>query len=331
MTKVAINGMGRIGRAVFKILLETPELELVAVNDLMKPDSIAYLLKYDSVYGKYHRSISVDGHSCVIEDKSYEVLSEKDPGQLPWNDRNIDIVFECTGIFNTRATLKKHLQAGAGTVFLSAPASDDDIVTVVHGVNLPDAREKIISCASCTTNCITPVIEILGRRIGIKKALLTTVHAYTATQNLVDGFNKKPRRGRAGALNFVPTSSGAARATTRVLPQYFDKFDGVAVRAPIPVGSIADMVLLSEKETSVDEVNNIMKEESETDRYRGIVGITHDPVVSSDMIGDSRASVIDMNMTRVVDGDLIKLMCWYDNEWGYASQMVREAVRLSRG
>ncbi len=331
MVKVAINGMGRIGRAVFKIILQNPELELVAVNDLMKPESIAYLLKYDSVYGKYNRNISIDGRSFIIEDRRYEILCEKNPGRLPWGDRGIDVVFECTGIFTTRATLEKHLHAGARRVFLSAPAKDDDIVTVVHGVNLPDAHEKIISCASCTTNCITPVIEILGRRIGIKKALMTTVHAYTATQNIVDGFNKKPRRGRAGALNFVPTSSGAALATTRVLPQYIDKFDGVAVRAPIPVGSIADIVILSEKDTTVDEVNRIVKEESETARYRGIVGITDDPVVSSDMIGDSHASTIDMSMTHVVDGDLIKLMCWYDNEWGYANQMVREAVRISHG
>jgi glyceraldehyde 3-phosphate dehydrogenase len=331
MAQVAINGMGRIGRAVFKIILQTPELKLIAVNDLMRPESIAYLLKYDSVYGKYNRDIIVDGPGLMIENRRYEVLCEKDPGRLPWSDMDIDVVFECTGIFNKKESLEKHIHAGARRVVLSAPAKDADIVTVVHGVNQPDPSEKIISCASCTTNCITPVVEIMGRRVGIKKALMTTVHAYTATQNIVDGFNKKVRRGRAGALNFVPTSSGAASATAQVLPQYMNKFDGVAVRAPIPAGSIADIVMLSARDTTKHEINTIFREESESERYRGILGVIDDPIVSSDIIGDPHASIVDLSMTNVVDKDLVKVMSWYDNEWGYSSQMVREALRITHG
>lgn len=229
-----------------------------------------------------------------------------------------------------REDLKKHLQAGAKYAILSAPTKSEDVPTVVHGTNIPEEESvHMISCASCTTNCITPVVEIMGRRIGIKKAIMTTVHAYTSSQSIVDGPAKKTRRGRAGAANFVPTSTGAAIATTKVLPQYEGRFNGVAIRGPVAVGSIADIVFLTERETTVEEINSIFTEESESDRYQGILGVTKDPIVSSDVIQDPHASIVDLGMTQVIDGDLVKVMSWYDNEWGYASQMTKEAVRLA--
>jgi glyceraldehyde 3-phosphate dehydrogenase len=331
MAKVAINGLGRIGRAAFRIILDTPELELVAVNDLVPADNLAYLLKYDTVYGRYERSVEVDGGNLVVGGKTYKTLHQKDPTQLPWGDLGIDIVLECTGVFTKEEDLRKHLEAGTKYVILSAPAKGGEVPTVVYGVNTPgESSMQIISCASCTTNCITPVVEIMGRRIGVKKAIMTTVHAYTASQAIVDGPSKSARRGRAGAANFIPTSTGAAIATTKALPQYEGRFDGVAVRGPVPVGSLADIVFLVERITTVDEVNRIFREESESDRYKGILGVTQDPVVSSDIIKDPRASVVDLGMTQVVDGDLVKVMSWYDNEWGYTNQMIREAVDIAK-
>ena len=330
MYKVAINGLGRIGRATLKILLENPEIELVGLNDLLPPDNLAYLLKYDSVYGRYEKQVKVEEDNLVIADKKYPFFNEKDPAQLPWGDLGVDIVFECTGTFREKEGLQKHLQAGAKHVILSSPEKTGEVVSVVHGVNRPEGNPELISCASCTTNCISPVVEIIGRRIGIKKAIMTTIHAYTSSQSIVDGPKNKWRRGRAAAVNFVPTTTGAAKATTKVLPQYSGKFDGVAVRGPIPVGSLADLVFLTERETNPKEVNAIFMEESKSDRYRGVLGVAEDPIVSSDIIKDSRASIVDPTMTQVVDGDLLKVMSWYDNEWGYSSQMVREAIRMMK-
>lgn len=331
MTKIAINGFGRIGRAVFKIALDHPDLELVAINDLVPPDNLAYLLRYDTVYGKYDKNVDSTKDSLIIDGKSYKILSEKDPTQLPWRDLGVDLVFECTGIFTKKPDLEKHIQAGAKRVILSAPAKSEGVTTIVHGVNQPNESDQIVSCASCTTNCITPVVEIMGRRIGIKKAIMTTIHAYTSTQAIVDGPSKKFRRGRAAAANLVPTTTGAAVATTQVLPQYQNKFDGVAVRAPIPVGSISDIIFVTEKPTSVDEINSIFKEEAGSERYQDILAVSEDPIVSSDIVQDSHASIVDLTMTQVVDGDLVKVMSWYDNEWGYASQMIKEAVRMIKG
>ena len=328
MTKVAINGLGRIGRAVLKIILNTPELELVAVNDLVPPDNLAYLLKYDTVYGKYSQQVDSNSNSLTIAGQEYKYFQEKDPESLPWKDLNIDIIFECTGVFRKQEGLKKHLQAGAKKVVLSAPAKSEGIEVVVPGVsqesNIKD--NPLISCASCTTNCIAPVVEIMNRRIGVKKAVMTTIHAYTASQGLIDQPSKKFKRGRAAAANLVPTTTGAAIATTKVLPELANKFDGVAVRTPVPVGSISDIVIVSNRETSVEEINNIFREEAQTDKYRDIVGVSEDQIVSSDIIGDAHASLVDLTMTQVVDGDLIKIMSWYDNEWGYANQMVRQVV-----
>ncbi|MFH0925659.1 MAG: type I glyceraldehyde-3-phosphate dehydrogenase [bacterium] len=330
MARVAINGLGRIGRAAFKVTLENPELELVAINDTIPIEDIIYLLKYDSVYGRYGKEVKGETGTLMVEGKKYKAFSEKDPANLPWSDLKVDIVFECSGIFTKKEDLEKHLQAGAKHVILSATSKSDDILTVVFGTNKPKGDPKIISCASCTTNCITPVIEVIGRRIGLKKSIMTTFHAYTSSQNLVDGPNKKIRRGRAGAINFVPTSTSAAIATTRVLPEYKDRFDGISVRGPLATGSLADINLLIKRPTTVEEINQIFKEETKSERYKNILGVAEDPIVSSDIIQDSHASVVDLEATQVVDGDLVKVMSWYDNEWGYVNQMIRTGAYLAK-
>ena len=331
MTTIAINGLGRIGRAAFKIILETPELELRAVNDLNAADDLAYLLNYDTVYGRYHKKVAPAPDGLTVDGKTYPVFREKDPARLPWRKLEIDIVLECTGVFNQQADLQRHLAAGAKTVILSAPAKSPEIATVVHGANSThEPTTGIISCASCTTNCITPVVEVMGRRIGVQKAIMTTVHAYTATQAIVDRPNKRRRRGRAAGVNLIPASTGAAIATTRALPQYAGKFDGIAVRVPVVIGSLADIVFLTSRRTTAEEVNTILTEEANSERYRGVLGVTDEPLVSSDIIQDPRASVVDLELTQVVDGNLVKVMSWYDNEWGYTSQMIREAVRIGK-
>lgn len=330
MTKVAINGLGRIGRAAFKALQNYPELELVAVNDLVSPHELAYLLNFDSVYGKLEPRVDKDDHTLYFKGRAIRVFNEKDPSRLPWKEMGIELVLECSGKFTMREELQKHLQAGANRVILSAPSKSEDIPTIVHGVNHPEKIPDIISTASCTTNCITPIVEIIGRRIGIRKAVMTTLHAYTASQGLVDETCKDARRGRAAAINFVPTSTGAAKATTNVLPEYRNRFDGQAIRGPVTVGSISDITLITERSTSIGEINHIFGEEAGSDRYRGIVGVNTEPIVSSDIIKDPRASVIDMTLTKVIDGDLVKIMSWYDNEWGYVNQMLKETVRVSR-
>ncbi|MCJ8499008.1 type I glyceraldehyde-3-phosphate dehydrogenase [Desulfatitalea alkaliphila] len=330
MNKVAINGLGRIGRAVLKILIDTPDLELVAMNDLQPADNLAYLLKYDSVYGRYDLPVQVGPNHLSIGEKKLRLFGKQDPSELPWHELAVDIVFECTGVFRRREQMQQHLKAGAKHVILSAPEKSGDVATVVHGVNRPDGNPDLISCASCTTNCITPVVEVLGRRIGVRKATMTTIHAYTSSQSIVDGPKNKWRRGRAGAANLVPTSTGAAKATAKALPQYDGIFDGVAVRAPVAVGSIVDIVAVTERRTDKEEINAIFREEAGSQRYEGILGVCEDPIVSSDIIQDTRASIVDLTMTQVVDGDLIKVMSWYDNEWGYSAQMVREARRMAR-
>jgi glyceraldehyde 3-phosphate dehydrogenase len=330
MTNVAINGLGRIGRATLKIVLDTPGLNLVAANDIGPADAVEYLLRYDTVYGRYDRTVeATDDGRLKIGAHTLKLFREQNPAQLPWKAMHVDIVFECTGAFTTRQDLDAHVRAGATYVILSAPSKGDGVETIVHGVNTPQSGTTIISCASCTTNCITPVVEILGRRIGVNKAIMTTVHAYTASQAIVDTAHRRPRRGRAGGANLVPTSTGAAAATARALPDFHGRFDGVAIRAPVAIGSLADIVFVMARPTTVDEVNAVFVEEAADDRYRGILGVTADPVVSSDIIRDPRASVVDLGMTQVVDGDLVKVMSWYDNEWGYSNQLVREAIRIA--
>jgi len=330
MFNVSINGLGRIGRAALKILLDMPAFNLVAVNDLISADGLAYLLKFDTVYGRWSRTVTARDNSLNIDGKNYPVLSAKEPATLPWREMGVDLVFECTGVFRKKADLAKHIEAGARFVILSAPARSDDVPTVIHAVNTAAGKPAaIISCASCTTNCITPIIEIMGRRIGIEKATMTTIHAYTSTQSVVDSGKKDFRRGRAAAANLVPASTGAAIATTRALPEYKGKFGGIAVRVPVPLGSLADIVCVTNRATSVEEVNNVFREEAVSERYRAILAVTEDPIVSSDVIQQAYASIVDLSLTQVVDQDLVKIMSWYDNEWGYASQMIREALELS--
>jgi glyceraldehyde 3-phosphate dehydrogenase len=328
MPTVAINGLGRIGRAALKILLDADGLDLVAVNDIADADNLAYLLKYDTVYGRYHREVSAAENALIVDGKRIAALAERDPANLPWQEFGVDLVLECTGVFTTTGDLEKHVQAGASYVILSAPTKSEAVPTVVHGVNRPGGRPQIISCASCTTNCITPVIEVAHRRLGVERAIMTTVHAYTAGQQLVDGPSNNFRRGRAGAANLVPTSTGAAQATTRAVPELAGRFDGVAVRAPIPVGSVADIVFVASRPTTTDEMNEAFRQEAATARYDGILGVSEDPLVSADIVGDPRAAIVDLELTRVVDGTLVKVMAWYDNEWGFTHQMIREAGSL---
>ena len=327
--KIAINGMGRIGRASLKVILDTPDLDLVAVNDIVPIENIAYLIKYDTVYGIYEKEVSHDADNLIINGQKIKYNSLRNPEELPWKENQIDLVIESTGLFTTTEGAEKHIKAGAKTVVISAPTSSVDIPTVVHGVNSKDGKTSIFSCASCTTNNISPVVEVLGRRIGIKKAIMTTVHAYTASQSTVDGPSKKNfRMGRAGAANLVPTTTGAAIATTKALPEYVGKFDGVAIRVPIPVGSISDMTFVTERPVTIEEVNAIFEEEAKTPRYTNILTTTTEPIVSSDIIKSPYASTIDLNMTRVVDGDLLKVMTWYDNEWGFTNQMIRQILEI---
>lgn len=330
MARVAINGLGRIGRAVLKIIADNPKLELVAFNDLSSVENLRYLLAYDTVYGRWERPLEAKGGDLFVDSKKIRAFREQDPAALPWRELGVDLVFECTGVFKSREGLSKHIEAGARFAILSAPAKGDGVETVVHGVNQA-GESQIISCASCTTNCITPVVEIIGRRVGFSKAIMTTVHAYTASQHLIDSTHKHPRRGRAAAMNIVPSTTGAAIATGRALPEYSGNFDGLALRVPVAVGSVADLVFTTTKKTSVEEVNTIFDEEAKTERYREVIGTTWEPLVSSDIIRDPRASIIDLSLTMVVGGDLLKVMSFYDNEWGYASQMVREAQNILSG
>ena len=329
MKKIAINGFGRIGRAALKVITDTPGLEVVAVNDLMSIDNAAYLLTYDSVYGKYKNKISIHENNLHVNDRKILFISEKDPAKLPWKKLEIDVVIESTGIFTNREDAEKHIHAGAKNVVISAPTKSADTPTIIHGVNSAEGKVSIFSCASCTTNNIAPIIEIIDRRIGIKKAILNTVHAYTASQSLVDAPSKKRiRMGRAAAINLVPATTGAAKATIKALPKFDGKFDGIAIRTPVTVGSISDITFLAAKNTSVDEINKVLIEESQTDRYKLVLSVSNEPLVSSDIVQSSFAAVVDLDMTRVVDGDLVKIMAWYDNEWGFTNQMIRQIQEI---
>ena len=330
MSRVAINGLGRIGRAALKVLLEFDDIEVVAVNDLADVENLAYLLRYDTVYGRYHRDVGCERGALVIDGHEIRVLAEADPTNLPWGDLKVDLVIECTGVFRAEEELAKHIQSGASFVVLSAPTTSEAVPTVVHGVNAVGGDARVISCASCTTNCITPIVEVARRRLAAERAVMTTVHAYTANQHLVDGPSKGFRQGRAGAVNMVPASTGAARATIRAVPQLAGRFDGIAIRVPVAVGSIADVVFVAGRSTTAEEVNEVFRHEAQTPRYQGILGVSEDPLVSADIIGDSRAAVLDIGLTRVVDGTLVKVMAWYDNEWGFTNQMLRE-VRAMLG
>ncbi len=327
MKRIAINGFGRIGRAALKIIMETQGMEIIAVNDLMSIENAAYLLKYDSVYGKYEKEVHIEQNQLLVNHHSIRYLTDRDPGNLPWDELDIDIVIESTGLFTNQKDAEKHLQAGAKTVVISGPTKDAP--TVVHGVNTLDGKVRVFSCASCTTNNISPVIEILDRRIGIEKAILNTIHAYTASQSLIDAPSKKElRMGRSAAQNLAPAATGAAIATSLVLPQFVNKFDGVAVRVPVQVGSISDVTFVSKRAVTLEEINQILIEESKTERYREVLATTTEPLVSSDIIKSPYACIVDLEMTRVVDEDLGKVMMWYDNEWGFTNQMIRQISKI---
>jgi glyceraldehyde 3-phosphate dehydrogenase len=329
MAAVAINGLGRIGRAALRQLMEDDRLEVVAVNDLVPADNLAYLLRYDTVYGRWPGTVRASEDALEIDGKAIPALQETEPDRLPWAELGIDVVLECTGVFRERQGLERHLAAGAGRVVLSAPAKDDAIPTVVPGVNDVASDEPIVSTASCTTNCIAPIVEIWDRRFGVTKATMTTLHAYTSSQELVDAPAGKWRRGRAAAANLVPTTTGAALATAKVLPQVTDRFDGAAVRAPVAVGSIADIVAVLDRAAGVVELNDALREEAEGERYRGIIDVAEAPLVSADVVGQPLAAIADLTTTQVVAGDLAKVMAWYDNEWGYVAQMLWQVRRMA--
>ena len=320
MTKIAINGFGRIGRLVFKIGLEKG-LNVVAVNDLAPLDNLAYLLKYDSAYGPYEKKVEVDDGMLKVDGNKIKVFSESDPSKLPWKDLGIDVVVESTGIFKEHVKAELHLKAGAKRVLISAPSKDPDI-TVVYGVNHKDLKKehKIISLASCTTNCLGPVAKVLDDNFGIKKGFMTTVHAYTSSQKLVDSPDKKFRRGRAAAFNIVPTTSGATSATAKVIPKLEGKMDGLALRVPIVVGSIVDFVVQLEKEATKEQINDAFKKASK-DYLKGVLKYSEDEIVSSDIVRNEHSSIFDSLSTQVI-GDLVKVLAWYDNEYGYSCRMV---------
>ncbi len=333
--RIAINGFGRIGRASFKILMERNDAEVIAINDLCDPKVLAHLLKYDTAYGIYNREVTVEDNALIVDGKKVVVTNEKEPAKLPWKDLGIDVVLECTGFFTKDGTAKAHIEAGANKVVVSAPTKGEGNVQMfLKGIN--DSQylgQNIISNASCTTNCISPVVSVMHSNFKIIKSIMTTVHALTAGQNIVDGPPERGssdlRRARAGGYNMVPTTTGAAIATTEIIPDLKGKFDGLAIRVPIITGSIADVTMLVEKKTSVEEVNDAFKEAIKQPQYRNILAITEEPVVSSDIIGSPYSAIVDLEMTKVVDGDLVKVLAWYDNEWGYSHRLVEVALMMA--
>ena len=322
--RVGINGFGRIGRNFTRAVLETgADIEIVAVNDLTDNDTLAHLLKYDSILGTLKQDVSASGDSITVGDMTFKALEERDPAQLPWGELGVDIVIESTGRFTTGDKAKAHIDAGAKKVILSAPGKNID-ATFVMGVNEKDydpENHNIISNASCTTNCLAPMAKVLHEEFGIVRGLMTTVHAYTADQNLQDGPHSDLRRARAAALSIIPTSTGAAQAVALVLPELKGKFDGYALRVPTPTGSATDLTFTAEKEVSVEAVNAAIKKAAETEELKGILVYTEDPIVSKDIEGHPASSIFDAGLTKVI-GDQVKVVSWYDNEWGYANRVV---------
>jgi len=331
--KVGINGFGRIGRAFLKVAWDRPEIEIVAVNDLGDIANMAYLLTYDTVYKKWEHDIKVEGDNLLIDGKKVKVLAEKEPSKLPWKDLGVDVVVESTGIFTSYEKSKVHLDSGAKKVVISAPAKDGDGTvqgeTILLGVN----EEKFGTCditsnASCTTNAASPLIAILDETLGIEKAILNTVHGYTASQALVDGPSKKDlREGRAAAQNIVPSSTGAAIAVTKAFTKLEGLFDGISIRVPVPAGSIVDITFISKKQTNAEEVNEILKKASKEKRWENIFAVTEEELVSSDILGSKYGCIADLGLTRVVGGNLVKVMGWYDNEMGYTYTLVDHVIK----
>lgn len=334
MIKIAINGFGRIGRTVFKAGLGRKGVEFVAINDLTEPKILAHLLKYDSVFHEWPRRVSFDKNHLIVDNKKIPVTAETEPTKLPWKQYSVDVVLECTGRFTNKEAAAAHLAAGARKVVISAPAKNTP--TYLMGVNHKKYKktEKIINNASCTTNSIAPVAAIITEAFGVKKAMMTTIHSVTAEQNLVDGLPPKMhpdlRRARAALVNIVPTSTGAAKATAETVPALKGRFDGLAIRVPTIDVSLSDFTFLLKKKTTVEEVNAVFKKAAKSPRWKGIMGVSDKPLVSSDFIGQSCSSVVDLEMTRVVDGDLVKILAWYDNEWGYSLRLMDLAEFVGR-
>jgi glyceraldehyde 3-phosphate dehydrogenase len=330
--RVAVNGFGRIGRNVFRAAHERgADIEWLAVNDLVDPETIAHLLKYDSNYGPFPGAVEASDGGILVDGKELRVLAERDPAALPWRELQADVVIESTGLFADRENASKHLSAGAKKVVISAPATNPD-VTVALGVNFDDAydreRHHVISNASCTTNCLAPVAKVLHEAVGIKHGLMTTIHAYTADQRLQDMPHRDLRRARAAAVNLIPASTGAAKAIGAVIPELNGKLHGMAVRAPVSTGSVVDLVVEAERETSVDEVNRALATAASSAPLEGLLEYTEDPIVSTDIIKNPASSILDSQLTAVMDGTMVKLISWYDNEWGYSNRIVELVQRL---
>ena len=331
-TKVAINGFGRIGRNAFKVAYDRSDLEIIAVNDLTDTKTLAHLLKHDSNYGTYQQKVSFDEQNIIVNDQKIKVLAEKDPLSLPWRDLGVEIVIESTGFFTDPDKARAHIAAGAKKVIISAPAKGEGAMTVVIGVNedkLVQAGE-VISNASCTTNCIAPVMAILESNFGIEKAMMTTVHSYTASQVLQDGPAKDLRDARNAAENIVPTTTGASIAAAKALPAIEGIFGGMSIRVPTPVVSISDFVVLTKQNVTVEQVNDVFKKAATDPYYQGILAVTEDELVSSDFIGDSHSAIVDLKLTDVIGGNMLKVMAWYDNEWGYSNRLVELTADVGR-
>lgn len=331
--RVGINGFGRIGRAAFKISLENPNLEVVLINDLMDTETLAHLLKYDSVYRRFDHAVGSDSKNIIVDKRKIGVVAEKDPSQIPWKANDVDVVLECTGRFTKDGAAAAHLKGGAKRVIVSAPTHGGGIETFVLGVNDKKyGKQEVVSNASCTTNCVSPVAAALDDAFGIEKGMVTTVHAYTAEQNLVDGpppaMKKDLRRARAAGLNIIPTSSGVAEAMKAVLPDLGQSFDGLALRVPVATGSIIDFTAILKRAATVEEVNHAFLEYSR--KHPSVMEVTRDEIVSSDIIGNTHSAIVDMSLTRVVGGNLVKVFAWYDNEWGYANRLVEEISLVMR-
>ena len=322
--KIAINGFGRIGRNAFKLAFERDDIEVVAINDLTDTKTLAHLLKHDSTYGTYHHDVSYDDNSIFVAGKQIRVLAEKDPALLPWGEFGVDVVIEATGLFVQPEKARAHIDAGAKKVVISAPAKGEGAKFIVLGVNEHELtrEDDIISNASCTTNCIAPVMAILEREFGIEKSLMTTVHSYTASQRILDAPAKDLREARSAAENIVPTTTGAAIATAKVIPSLVGKFDGLSVRVPTAVVSLSDITAVLKRKTTKEEINEVFKRAAADPFYQGILTVTEEPLASTDFKGNSHSSIVDLELTNVVGGNLVKVVAWYDNEWGYSNRLV---------